>query len=187
MRARFINEANFERNSDPLRSMGLGTEAFINSLKQEYKDDAYSWTERNITSRDLLQFCIGKNRWDDVERLASLPKKFFSKGAFKGSIAILMDYPNKMSQEEIIEKIDFLIDQGARSDIHQWGPFKNACSRGLPLIVEHFINLGADPNDHTDIPIRKTVEGLEHDHSYSTKNRQGYWDTIRVLVKHSKY
>ena len=187
MKARFVNEQNFKRNKDPLSSMGIGP---LERIRKDWSKE-YPSSEHNPTNRDLLVFCIEYDKWDDVKRLAAMPNKVFKKATFKTSINVLMDYPNKHSEEELIERIDFLLENGANPASHQWGAFKRSCSRGLPLVVERFIELGADPNDGTDIPIRNTVGSLESIHtshySYSASDFKRYWDVIRVLVKYSKY
>lgn len=190
MKGKLISESlfEFERGRDPKKSIGIGMGEFLKKIQREMKKEyTYSEPPAKFTDKKILDYLIEKNRWDDIEEIVAFPGKLFSKKAFNSSIATLMDYPNKMGQESIIEKIDFLIEHGANPGIRNWGPFKRACSRGLPLVVEKFIDLGADVNEDTDIPIRNAVQGLENDHSWSRGNRQGYWDTIHVLAKHSKY
>ena len=187
MRARFINEMNFERRKDPRKSMGLGVHEKIGGWKREYiqaHSDRHT-PPTKATDNDLLTWLINENRWDDIEFLTRVPNKFFKKGTFRGSLYSLMD--SRRLPGNLIEKVDFLLENGADPSFRSWSVFKNACYNGWPEVVQKMIDLGADPNDGTDIPIRKAVEGLENNHSWrGGKSAKDYWDVIKILAKNSK-
>jgi hypothetical protein len=169
----------FERGQDPKSSLGIGR---VKRLKDELKAyHPYIYEKREVMDKELLDFCINRHKWDDLDFVLALPGKQW-KALINGALSTLIpSIDNNEDEDFYIEKIDYLIKHGAKPGFRRWAPFKDAIWKGLPKIVSKFIELGADVHIDNDIPMRKAAEQLE----FNSRSREKMWQVIRILADKS--
>jgi hypothetical protein len=200
MRARFINELNFQRGQDPKQVMGIGAVAKLEAEAIAKAKDSYSWDrdtdkerlERIIDEKkNLLGDKIRAQDFEAVRTILEQPDKIY-KSRIKGAIVELVwsaaDRKQTLAechkrQEAAIEFMPYLISKGANPKFRNWSAFKDSCDYSLSKFMELFINdFGCDPHMGGEMPMRRISEENIKYYADKPEMLKRIWESMQTLL-----
>lgn len=200
MRARFINEVNFQRGRDPKQAIGIGTIANLEAEAMAQARKGRSWDNATpdekgkleiAARKEILPKMIRAQRFEDAEALLEQPDKVYKTRIKQAIVDLVWGAGDKRSslaechkrQDKAIEFMPYLISKGAIPKFRGWSAYKDSCEFALSKFMKKFIDeFHVDPHMGGEMPMRRLVEENIKYYSNEPEMLERIWESMQVLL-----